>query len=129
MLQKADGLLLNQLRDHITQNGADGVEPLIRGADIREAHVIKQDLLHDKDGHRLAEFRTGLHDPQAERDDLGRQQEIDHVGRVVFHQRADHAEGSQAEIFKGTGFRGRVQEGIEEERDVGCSVSVSILCL
>ncbi len=92
MLQEPDGLLFDELRDHVAKHGADGVEALVRVADVGEAHVIEQDLLHDEDGHRLAELRPGLHDAQTQRDDLGRQQEVDHLRRVVLDQGPDHAE-------------------------------------
>lgn len=48
--------MLNKLSDHVTENSPDGVEPFICSADVIEPTVIEEDLLHDEDGHRLAEF-------------------------------------------------------------------------
>jgi len=65
MLKETDGLLLHKLADHVAKDSAHGVETLIRLADIREANVIKEDFLDNKDGNSLAELGTRLHDTQA----------------------------------------------------------------
>lgn len=91
MLKEAGRLLLDQLCYHVAEDGADGVKPFVRGADVVQAIVVQQDLLHDKDGDRLAELRAGFHDAQAQRDDLRRQEEVDHLGRVILDQGADDA--------------------------------------
>lgn len=83
MLEQPHRLLLDELCDHVAQDGADRVESLVGGADICQADIIQQDLLDDKDGHRLAQLRARLHDTQAEGDDLGGEQEVDDVRRVV----------------------------------------------
>jgi hypothetical protein len=44
-----------------------------------EAHVVEEDLLDNESGHGLGQLRPGLHDPQAQRDDLRRQQEVNHL--------------------------------------------------
>lgn len=41
MLEEANGLLLDKLVDHVTEDGADGVEAFISLADVRKANVIK----------------------------------------------------------------------------------------
>ena len=41
MLEKANGLLLYELVDHITQNSPDGIEPFIRLANVGEANIIE----------------------------------------------------------------------------------------
>ena len=82
MLQQPNSLSLHQLVYHIAQHGPNGVEPLVRMADIRQTRLVQQDLLDDEDSNGLGELRSGLHDPQAERDDLRREQEVNH-GRVV----------------------------------------------
>lgn len=110
--------LIHQVLHHITQHAAHGVKPLVSLADIIQAHVVEQDLLHDEDGDRLAELGAGLHDAEAERDDLGGKEEVDHVGGVVLNEGADHAERGQAQVFEGAGLGGRIEEWIEEERDV-----------
>ena len=120
VLQEPRGLLLDQLSNHIAQNCTDGVEPLVGSANVVQAVVVQQDLLHDEDGDRLAELRAGLHDAQAKGDDLGGKEEVDHLSRVILNQRADNSEGGQAQILERTGLGRRVQEGVEEERDVSC---------
>jgi hypothetical protein len=62
MLEQADRLLLHQLGDHVAQNRAYGIEPLVGVADVGKTHVVEQDLLYDEDGDGLAELRAGLHD-------------------------------------------------------------------
>ena len=65
MLEEASRLRLNELTNHIAQHGADGVKALVRCADVVEAVVIQQDLLHDENGHGLAKLGAGFHDAQA----------------------------------------------------------------
>ena len=120
MLQQPDRLLIHQLRHHITEDRPDCVEALVRLADVLQSHVVEEDLLHDEDGDGLAEFGAGLHDAEAERDDFGGEEEVYHVCAVVFDEGADDAEGGEAQVFEGTRFGGRVEEGVEEEGDVGC---------
>jgi hypothetical protein len=72
MLQQAHSLLIDELGDHIGQDGAECAEALVRLADVLQAKVIEQDLLDDEYGHSLAELTAGLHDTQAQGDDLGR---------------------------------------------------------
>lgn len=118
MLQQPNGLLIHQLRHHIRQDCAHSVKALICLANVLQAHVVEENLLHDEDGDGLTQLGAGLHDAQAERDDLGREQEVDDFGAVVLDQRADDAEGSQAEVLEGAGLGGGVEEGVEEEGDV-----------
>jgi hypothetical protein len=56
VLQQPYGLLVNQLSNHVTQYGTDGVKALVGLADILQTHVVKQDLLDDEDSDRLAEL-------------------------------------------------------------------------
>ncbi len=53
MLQQANGLRLDQSYDHVAQYSTDRVEPFVCSTDITEASVVKQDFLHDEDGHSL----------------------------------------------------------------------------
>ena len=115
MLQKTDRLLLYKLVDHVAENSANCVEALVRLAYVREANVVKQNLLNNKDGDRLAEFRAGLHDAKAKWDDLGREKEVDDFGGVVLDKSADHAKRGQAEVLEWTRFRRRIEERVEEE--------------
>ena len=118
MFQQPIRPLIHQILYHIAQHAAHGVESLVSLADVVQAHVVEQDLLDDEDGDRLAELGAGLHDAEAERDDLGGEEEVDHVGGVVLNESADHAERGQAQVFEGAGFGGCVEEGVEEERDM-----------
>jgi hypothetical protein len=83
MLQQTDSLLLDELVDHVAKDGADGVKAFVGLADVRQADIIQQDLLHDKDRDGLAEFGAGLHDTKTEWDDFGCQEEIDDLGGVI----------------------------------------------
>ena len=65
MLQESNRLLLNQLSDHIAENGPNRVESFVSMTNISEARIVKKYLLHNKYGHRLAQLRTSLHDPKA----------------------------------------------------------------
>lgn len=56
MLEQPCSLRLDELGNHVAENGANGVEPLIGGADVVEAVVVEQNLLHNKDGDSLAKF-------------------------------------------------------------------------
>lgn len=119
MLQQPGSLLLDQLAHHVAEDGADGVESLIGGADVVQAIVVKKDLLHDEDGDGLAELRARLHDAQTERNDLSGQQEVDDLGRVVLDKGANDTEAGEAEVFEGSRLGRRVEEGIEIEGNVG----------
>ena len=77
VLEKAYRLSLDKANHHVAENGTNGVEPLIGCADISQPRIIKQNLLNDEDGDRLGELTTSLHDAQAQRDYLGRQEEGD----------------------------------------------------
>lgn len=78
-------MLLNKLIDHVAQHSSDSVEALVCCTDVIQAVVVKEDLLDDEDGDSLAELRAGLHDAQAERNDLGSQEEVDHIRAVILH--------------------------------------------
>lgn len=110
MLEQANSLLLHQLSDHIAQDGADSIESLIGMTDVSKTHVIQQDLLNDENGHSLAQLGTRLHDPKAEGDDLGREKEVDHLGRVVLHQGPNDPKRCETKVFK----RARLGRGVEE---------------
>lgn len=113
MLKQSGSLLLDQLAHHVAENGADCIEPLISGADVVEAIVVKKDLLHDEDGDSLAELRAGLHNSQTERNNLGGQQEVDDLGRVVLDKSANDTETGKPEVLERARFGGRVKEWIK----------------
>lgn len=124
MLEQTSRLLLHQLRNHVAQHRPHGVETLVRGADVVEAVIVQQNLLNDEDGNRLAKFRACLHDTKAKRDNLCGQEEVDDLGGIVLDQRANDAQRRQAEVFERPRLGGRVEEGVEVERNV-CFVNVS----
>ena len=92
MLQKPSSLLFYELVDHITQNRPNGVKPLVCGADIVQAIVIKEYLLYNEYSNRFAEFRASLHDPKAEWDYLCREEEVNDFRRVVLDERPNNAQ-------------------------------------
>ena len=96
MLEQPSRLLLNQLRHNVAEDGPDSVEALIRGTDVVEPVVVKQNLLNDEDRHSLAELAARLHDPEAEGNDLGREEEVDNLARVVLDQSADDPQRSKS---------------------------------
>ena len=55
------------------------VAPVVGLADVVEAGLVQEDLLEDEGGHGLAQLRARLHDAETQRDDLRRQQEVDHL--------------------------------------------------
>lgn len=126
MLQQPSSLLLDQLAHHVGEDGSDGVESLIGGADVVQAIVVKKDLLHDEDSNGLTELGARLHDAQTERNDLGGQQEVDDLGRVVLDKGANDTEAGEAEVLERARFGCRVQKGIKIEGDVGCGRDWSV---
>lgn len=119
MLEQSYGLLFDQLSHHIAEDRSNGVKALVGRADIGQANVVQKNLLHDENSHCLAQLRPSLHDTETERDNLGREEEVDHIRGIVLHKRTDHAQRSETEIFERTGFGSRIEEGIQEQRDVG----------
>jgi hypothetical protein len=135
MLQQPHGLAIDQRRHHIAQHGPDGIEPLVRLTDVLQPQVVEQNLLHDENRDRLGQFRSSLHDAQAQWDDLGREEEVDHVRIVILlvsistphaciacythlDERTDDAERGQTKVLERPGLAGRVQEWVQEEWDV-----------
>ena len=115
MLEEPNSLLLNQLGDHIAQNGSNSVESLISGTNVGKSDIIKQDLLHNEDGHSFAQLGACLHDTQAKRDDFGGQQEINDIRRVILHQRTDHTEGGQAQVLERARFRSGIKKWVQKK--------------
>jgi hypothetical protein len=76
VFEESDRLRLDELVDHVAKDGADGEEALIGVTNIREPSLIEENLLHDKNRYRLGKFRTGLHDAEAEGNDLGGEKEV-----------------------------------------------------
>lgn len=91
MLQKPNRLLVDQLSDHVAEDGANGVETLVCLADILQTHVVKQNLLNDENGDGFAELGASLHNTKAERDDLCGEKEVDDLRGVVLDKSANDA--------------------------------------
>lgn len=115
MLEQAHGLLVDELGDHVGKHSADSVEAFVRLADVLQTHVVQENLLYNEDGDGLAELGTGLHDTEAQRDDLSGEEEVDDLGAVVLDESANDTERSQTEIFEGATLGGGVEEGVEKE--------------
>jgi len=120
--------LLDKLIDHITENRAHRVEPLIGLTDVGKANIVQQDLLHNENSNGFAQLRSGLHDAQAKWDYLGCQKKVDDFRRVILDEGANHAQRGKTKIFERSRLRCRVKKGVEEERNVRCEcISSAIL--
>jgi hypothetical protein len=139
MFEESDRLGLDELVDHVAEDGTDGEEALVGVTDVGEPGFVKEDLLHNEDRDRLGKFRARFHDAEAEGDDLGRKEEV--YDRVVvillraietegsgwdrkkeeerrgahFDESTDDTEGGEAKVFERTGFGRGVQERVQEE--------------
>lgn len=118
MLKQPHSLLLDELRNHVAQDSAHGVKSLIGCADVRKTNVIKKDFLHDEDRYRLAQLGTSFHDAEAERDDFGSKEEIDHIRRVILDKSTNNAQRGEAQIFERARLRSRVEKRIKEKRNM-----------
>lgn len=92
MLEQANGLLLDELCDHVAENSAHCIESLVCGANVAQSNVIKKDFLYNENCDSLTQLRSSLHDTKTKRDDLGCEEEVDHIGRVILHQCADNTQ-------------------------------------
>lgn len=118
VLQKPHSLLLNKLRDHVAQYGSHRIKSLIGSTDICKTNIVKENLLYNENCNCFAEFRPRLHNAEAKRDDFGRQEEVDHIGRVILHQCTDNAQGSESQVLERARLGSCVKKGIEEKGDV-----------
>jgi hypothetical protein len=91
VLEESDRLRLYELVNHVAKDSADSEKAFVGVTDIREASLVKEDLLHDENGNRLGEFRAGLHDAETKGDDLGGKKEVDY-GVVVILLRREEGE-------------------------------------
>ena len=140
VLEESDRLRLDELVNHVAKDSADGEKAFVGVTDIREASLVKEDLLHDENGNGLGEFRTGLHDAETEGDDLGGKKEMDYGVVVILLRRekgeridqeatargayldesTDDTEGCEAQVFERTCFGSCVQERIQEKGYMCC---------
>jgi hypothetical protein len=110
--------LLDELVNHVAKNSPHSVKALVRLADVCESNVIEQNFLNDEDGNGLAQLRPCFHDPQAERDDLSCQEEVDHFRGIVLYKCTNDSQRSKSEVLKWSRLGCRVEKRIKEERDV-----------
>lgn len=119
VLQQPYRLTFDNLRDHVAQHGSHCIEPFVGLADVSQPHVVQQDLLDDKDGDCFGKFGTGFHDSKAKRDDLGGEKEGDHIRIVILlDQSTNHTERSKTQILERPCLGRRVEERVEEQRDM-----------
>lgn len=114
MLQESSSLLLDQLRNHVAEHGANSIESFIGGAYIIKTMIVEEDLLDNENGHRLAQLGARLHDAQTQRNDLRRQKKINDIGRIVLHQGPNDTQRRQPQVLKGARLGGCVEKGIEK---------------
>lgn len=108
MLQESSGLLFDELVHHVAQNSPNSIESLIGCTDVVQSMVVKEDLLHNKNGDSLAQFGTSLHDAQAQRDNFCCEEKIDDIRAVILDQGANDTKGCQTKIFERPRLRCRV---------------------
>jgi hypothetical protein len=58
--------------------------------------IIKEDLLHDKDRNSLAKLRAGLHDAEAQWDNLGSKEEVDNIRGIILDKSTNDSKGRQS---------------------------------
>jgi len=121
VLKESNRLGLDELVDHVAEDGADGEEALVGMTDVGEPGLIEKDLLHDEDRDRLGKFRAGFHDAEAEGDDLCRKEEVyDRVIVILLDESTDDTEGGEAQVFERTCFGCCIQERIQEQGYMCC---------
>jgi hypothetical protein len=79
VLKKSCRLLLHKLRNHVAEDSSDSIETLVCSTNVVQPVVIKKDLLHDEDRNSLAKLGAGLHDAEAQWNNLGSEEEVDNV--------------------------------------------------
>lgn len=109
MFEEANGLSMGEVVDHEAENIDDGVESFISMTYIREANLIEQNLLHDENRDRLRQLGTMLHDPQAERNNLRREEKVDDLSIVGLVDRltpcgldegTNNSQGRQSQVLE-----------------------------
>ena len=79
VFEKSCRLLLHKLRNHVAEDSSDSIETLVCSTNVVQPVVIKKDLLHDEDRNSLAKLGAGLHDAEAQWNNLGSEEEVDNV--------------------------------------------------
>jgi len=109
MFEQADSLAIHKLVDHVAEHGADGVESFVGVTDVREARLVKKNLLHDEDSDGFGELRSGFHNAKAEGYDLCRKKKVNYsIIVVLLHESSDDAQRRESEILEWSGFGGGV---------------------
>ena len=67
------------LVDATDQDHSDMREALVSLTDVRQTGVVEQYLLQNERSDRLRQLRALLHDAQTQRNDLRRQQKLNHL--------------------------------------------------
>jgi hypothetical protein len=122
VLEQSDSLLFHQLIDHVAEDRTDSIKALIGLADVSETNVVQKDLLHNENGHGLAELRSCLHNAQAKRDDLSSQQEVDDFGGIVLDKGTDDTQRSETEILEWPGLGRGIEKRVEKEGNMRCCI-------
>ena len=91
MLEEAGRLLLDELADHVAQDGSHGIKALVCRANVVETVVVQEYLLNDEDCHRLAQLGSRLHDSKTEGYYLRSKEKIDDLGRIILDKGPDDA--------------------------------------
>ena len=120
MLEEASArrLVVKLRDDHVVENRGNGKESLGCLAKVRKAIVVEKNLLNNKGGNCLTQLRATFHDAKAERNYLRLKKEADYLGVVNFHECADDAERGEPEVLEAAAFADRVEEWVQEERDM-----------
>ena len=103
---------------HLRQAIGYGHEPLRRCTDVVQTDIIEQNLLQDEGGDRLGQLRSRLHRPKAQRNELGRQQKVNHMRIIDLDERSHDSQTGEAEVFEGTTRIGGVEKGIDVEDEM-----------
>lgn len=118
VLKQTSSLLFHQLGDHVAEHCTDRVETLVCGTDVVEPVVVQQYLLNDENSNGLGQLGACLHDSQAQRNDLGGQEKVDNLGRIVLDKGANYSKTGKAKILEGARLGGGVEKGVEVQRDM-----------
>jgi hypothetical protein len=94
-------------------------ESVVSLAYVAEAGVVKQNFLQDKGGDSLAKLRAALHDSQAQRNNLGGEQEGDDFLLIGLDQSTDDTQRCESQVLEGASLAHGVEEWIEKQRKVG----------
>lgn len=107
-----------QLLNHGGEHLINGKEPLVSLTNVGKPLDVVENAQHDVQGDSFADSLGGFDDTQAERNDLGGEQESNYLGIVVLHQGANNPQRGEPEVLVGLGVAAGVQERVQIEQDV-----------